>query len=500
MTADLPKYDDYRPAEQADELADGASASAGAADPTPWQRLHVRMIWVDAIWTILSLAPSAIAIWVVGVEPTLGNLWPVIAIAVFGVMGAVTDALRWVFTRYRVTNEYVERRTGVFVRRYRSVRRDRIRSVDSTAKLRHRLARLRVVSIGAGQQAAAGESALALDAVTKDDAEGLRRELLSAAGSETEPRAHDDEEPDKQVFARLRPHWVVYNVFNVWAYVMAAGLLWGGFWLASTFGIDVVGFLDALADWEALGWGWTITIAVLVTGALGVVGLAVNFFTEYWNFELARVPGERGTLLRTRRGLFQTREVNRDDTRMRGVEISEPVLWRWMGMADTNVITTGLDRWSISQPATILPRGPIGVARPVAAAVLGRHPGPLDAPLERHPRAALHRRMWWGDVHERCRRRRARMAGRHRCVAVVDDLGGIGHLATHPLLRLDRLPRPGPCDRRRVRRRPFRPDDADERGAEAQGSEHDRGARVDPATAPGPEDRVCDDGGRLGCL
>lgn len=61
-----------------------------------------------------------------------------------------------------------------------------------------------------------------------------------------------------------------------------------------------------------------------------------------------------------------TREVNRDDRRLRGVQIAEPVLWRWMGMAATRVITTGLSIWSTSRPATILPRGPIGVARPVA--------------------------------------------------------------------------------------------------------------------------------------
>ncbi|MEX2445876.1 MAG: PH domain-containing protein, partial [Dehalococcoidia bacterium] len=68
-------------------------------------------------------------------------------------------------------------------------------------------------------------------------------------------------------------------------------------------------------------------------------------------------------------------------------------LWRWMGMADTSVITTGLSLSSASQPATILPRGPLSVARPVAAGVLGLDPSPLEAPLRPHPRAALRRRI-----------------------------------------------------------------------------------------------------------
>ncbi|WP_129668098.1 PH domain-containing protein [Phytoactinopolyspora endophytica] len=408
MSESLPSYRDYEP--------DPAESTE-----TPWRRLHSRVIWVDVAQTLLSLTPAVLALLVFGTEPSAGTLWPVVAIGVFGTLGAVTDGVRWFFTRYRVTGSYVERRTGVFVRQYRSVRRDRIRSVDATAKLRHRLAGLRVINIGAGQQSSAGESALVLDAILKADAEELRQDLLWArpngtrgrdgtgqaeavpagvlAEARTEPAvdvATDD--VDERVFARLRPSWVVYNMFNVWAYIMAIGLLWGGFWLASTFGIDVEGFIDGLADWDELGWGWSIAIGLAVTGAIGVIGLAVNFFTENWNFQLARVAGEHGTQLRTRKGLFTTREVNRDDNRMRGLQISEPLLWRWMGMADTNVVTTGLSLWSSSQPATILPRGPIAVARSVAADVLDVRPSPLDAPLERHPRAALHRRMWWATA------------------------------------------------------------------------------------------------------
>ncbi|MDP2712186.1 MAG: PH domain-containing protein [Solirubrobacteraceae bacterium] len=383
-------------------------AGAVAAGDAPWQRLHSRMIWVDAVQTLLSLVPAGVALWVVGFEQGIGSLWPVVAIAVFGVLGAVSDSLRWIFTRYRVTDEYVELRSGVFVRRYRSIRRDRIRSVDAEAKLRHRLSGLRVLKIGAGQQSAAGESALSLDAVVKQDAERLRRALLRGPDR---PVADDLDEADgaagdaaaqerehEHVFARLRPEWVIFNMFNVWAYVMALGLLWGAYWVTTMFGLDVGGFVEGLLDWEALGWGWTIAIGALVVGIVGVVGLALNFFTEYWNFELARVPGEKGTLLRTRRGLFKTREVNRDENRMRGIQISEPLLWRWMGMADTNVVTTGLSVWSMAQPTTILPRGPIGVARPVAAAVLDVPASPLDVPLRRHPRAALRRRLWWATL------------------------------------------------------------------------------------------------------
>ena len=400
-----------------------------AADDTPWRRLDSRMIWVAAAQILLSLLPVPVLGWVGGGALGSGGLWPVAGIAAYGIVTALADAWRWTFTRYRLTDDYVERRTGLVVRSHRSVRRDRIRSVDIDARLRHRLAGLRVVNIGAGQQSSAGESAFALDAVSTTDALALRQLLQGTATADTEEAGRHadtdidistdtDSEPraeaaDEQVFARFRPGWVIYNVFNVWAYVMALGLLWGGYWLAAAVGIDARGFVGGLRDWDSLGLGWTIAVGVTVVSLLGVLGLGINYFFEFWNFELARVPGKDGTVLRTRQGLLRTREVDRDDNRMRGVQIAEPVLWRWLGVADTTVITTGLSIWSTQQPTAVLPRGPISVARPVAAAVLARdagpvHTGPTDAgpidpspittSLTVHPRRALRRRLWWATA------------------------------------------------------------------------------------------------------
>lgn len=392
MTAQLPGHD---------EAVVESDRPADIAADVPWRRLDAKVIWVDAIRVVVSVLPAGIAVVVVGVDVSLSALWPVIAIAVIGVIGAANDVLRWVKTRYRVTDEYVERRTGLLVRKYRSIRRDRIRSVDAQAKLRHRLARLRKVTIGAGQQSAAMESALSLDAVSRDTAEWLRTELLLRRRGPGHQPASAEDMPAADVgdvYARIRWSWIGYNLFNVWAYVMAIGLLWGAFWLGQTFGLDPGGFVVGLADWDALGWGWTIAVAAVVVGVIGVIGLAVKFVSENWNFVLARVPADGGTVLQTSHGLFRTREVNRDDNRLRGVLISEPLLWRWMRMADTSVITTGLSVWSTA--STVVPRGPRSVARRVAAAVLARDSAdsPFEVPLLRHPGSALRRRLLWASL------------------------------------------------------------------------------------------------------
>lgn len=391
---------------------DQETTSAGDTSPEmtiegPWIRLSTRMIWADGLWSLLSLAPMVIAVGVFDHALDAGNLWPLIAVAVFGVLGAVGDALRWVFSRYRVTGEHVELRTGVFFRQHRSVRRNRIRSVDVDAKFWHRLVGLRVLKIGAGQQSATGESAFELDAVSKQEAESLRRLLLHNRPEATVPEAVQEAAPEAdpgeraekaRVLAGFRPGWVVYNVFNVWAYVLALGLLWGTFAFGTVFGFDPFGWILNLLNTGDLHWMWAVAAGVVALGVFGAIGLAFAFWTEYWNFELARVPGAEGTLLRTRQGMFRTREINRDENRIRGVQISEPVLWRWLGVADTTVITTGLDEESLSQPTAVLPRGPVGVTRPTAAAVLDAAVNPLEAPLRRHPRPALGRRLWWATL------------------------------------------------------------------------------------------------------
>lgn len=386
-----------------------AGTAGPAAPEVPWQRLSPRVVWVDIVVSLLALSPTAVAVWGFGVPVTFDALWPLIFVAVFGVTGAVSDILRWAFTSYRVTPLDIERRTGLFVRRHRTLHRDRVRSVDTAAKLRHRLAGLRIVTVGAGQQTGAGESALVLDALSRADAAALRAHLLetpassrsvaseSAGATAESGDPQDTSEERVEVFATFRPWWVIYNMFSIWAFLMAAGLLWGAFWFLSTFGIDLFGSVARLADWEAIGWVGVTLVAIAAAGLLGAIGLGVTFLLGYGRFELARTRSGDRTHLRTRRGLLSTREVNRDESRMRGLTISEPVLWRWMGMADTNAITTGLSMWDAEGPSAILPRGPLSVARRVAGDVFGPA-NPFDVPLTRHPRTALRRRLWWATV------------------------------------------------------------------------------------------------------
>ncbi|MGH8877233.1 MAG: PH domain-containing protein, partial [Stackebrandtia sp.] len=191
--------------------------------------------------------------------------------------------------------------------------------------------------------------------------------------------------------ARLRWGWLVHNVFTVWAFLVAAGLVWGGNALGGFIGVDLLDWAARSLGWHGF-WHWpSMVAAVAGLGLLGVAGLAVVFVTENWGFRLTRVHGPSNSTLRTQKGLFSTREVNRDEARLRGVQLDQPLLWRWMGTTGTVAISTGLSVFS--EGRDLLPRTNISTAQAVAARVLPAA-GPLFARrLGRHPRAALRRRV-----------------------------------------------------------------------------------------------------------
>jgi putative membrane protein len=382
-----------------------------SVDDVAWRRLSVRVVWINVVRLLLSLIPGYLGIVVLN---DTGPVTPLVIASAIGVLGAVVDFRRWMTTRYRVTAERIEMRTGWLVRKDRFVPRDRIRSVDSSAKARHRLAAVRVVHIGSGE----ASSSFTLDALSADATERLQRELMTGSYRPSPDRVGDttaapvdttaapvdaatapaatapDDAVARTVIARFRWRWVWYNSVSVLAPLMVIGPLFGAYWSLRPFGIDLLRLAGNLADWREVGLGWAVAGGLAVTFPLGILGLAVAFVMENWKFELVRTGTPPHTTLLTRRGLVNTSTVHRDDQRLRGLNVREPLLWRWWGLADTRVITTGLRQAGGSEPGSaILPRIKLDEARAVARRVLPDGPAPMAADLHRHPRGALTRRL-----------------------------------------------------------------------------------------------------------
>src|SRR5206468_3010189 len=138
-----------------------------------WRRLSPRMLAVHPVQEIGRALPVLLAV-VVASHRNHGPVW--------GALGAVLAVgygiLRWATTSYRVTPEQVQVRRGLVRRRVLSVPRDRVRTVDLTAHALHRVLGLTRLTIGTGQSDHKSDRGLRLDALSTDEAERLREELL----------------------------------------------------------------------------------------------------------------------------------------------------------------------------------------------------------------------------------------------------------------------------------------------------------------------------------
>ncbi|MGW4802103.1 PH domain-containing protein, partial [Nonomuraea sp. NPDC004297] len=231
------------------------------------------------------------------------------------------DVLRLRATRWRLTPERLEVRSGITVRRHRSIPRDRVRSVDLRADPVNRVFGLTVVKVGTGEHAEDGAE-LALDPLGRHEAESLRRTLL--------PQSEQAAEPGGPL-AELRWSWIRYAPLSVWTFTGAAVLLAALYKALGQFGFD--GFGDRIAtglwDWLAARPLPAAALLLAVNLLAGAAGAALLFAESWGRYRLEREPGR----LRMRRGLLTSRSLTLEERRLRGVEISEPLLLRLGGAA-----------------------------------------------------------------------------------------------------------------------------------------------------------------------
>ncbi|WP_338155636.1 PH domain-containing protein [Arsenicicoccus piscis] len=334
-------------------------------------------------------------------------------------------ALRWFTTRYRVTPTQVQLKTGVFARQTHTTPLDRVRTVDVTAPVIHRLLGLVRLEIGTGTHG----KGLQLDGLTSGEAEALRVALLhrrraatanTAAAAPTDPQ-HDQADPASGLYAdaptdqhpvhpgdahhldpqhldldldpspepevelaRFDPAWVRYAPFTT------SGLLTG---------LAIFGFAQPFLNRSGLAvWQWAEDVAehtavlVIVAVALVVVLVVlavlamITYVLNYWGLRVVRHGA--GTI-RVTRGLLTTRATTIEEARLRGVTMGEAVLVRALGGASLDAVSTGLK--GEGGGSTLLPPADRAVVARLADDVLGTA-APLGTPLVQHGPRALRRR------------------------------------------------------------------------------------------------------------
>jgi putative membrane protein len=390
------------------EETDGAGVASASGGE--WRTLDVRVLALHAARLAGALAPIALVL-LLG-----GDLDRTVVISLAFICGgaalrAASDALAWATTRYRVGDELVELRSGLLRRSALSVPRDRVRTVNLTAKPLQRAFRIATVEIGTGTHE---QGRLRLDAVAADEAARLRQALLTRAAAVVAPDLPLDLDatassdpvapPAEPVLARLRWGWLPYHLLSAWTLalpIIGLGALMNALnqlgveasvgRVAEHAAVDGIHRADDVSWWLALVLG---LVALVVLAVLGAVGAGLQFAESWWDYRLTR---EQSGNLHSRRGLLTTRSISIELRRLRGITLTEPLLQRAIGGASLNAIVSGLRRRPGERGGRadgLLPNVPRAEAEAVLADVLEQPTLPAELRVLRpHPRAALRRRL-----------------------------------------------------------------------------------------------------------
>ncbi len=422
------------------------SQAPRAPGAEPWQRLSPRMLLIHPVREVARFIPALVGLLFAGSSSGHGQWWSLGGVAIV----LAVSVLRWLTTQYQISSEQVRLRTGLLRRRTISTPSDRVRTVDVTAHLLHRMLGLARVSIGTGISDRKKEP-IVLDGLSTADAGRLRAELLHraragppggtmpadgpadgpaegpaptqaseldrfpAAGSVPAfpadgsvpafPAAGSvpafpaagplpSYEPAERVLAELRTSWVRYAPFTLSGALTALALAGFGWRIIDQTQVDAgrVGAIRVAARHlrDTPAWLDAVQAAVAVLVLISLLSV-IGYVLAFWNFRLTRHPGGS---LQTSRGLVTSRTTSIEERRLRGVELSEPLLLRAVGGARLVAVATGLrvGRGAERGGSLLLPPCPAGQAYRTAAAVLD-DPAALAGPLRSHGPIARRRRL-----------------------------------------------------------------------------------------------------------
>jgi putative membrane protein len=356
-----------------------------AVDHREWQRLDRLMLLVHPIKELLRFLPALVGLLVAGSASGSGEWWwNVLGIGAPIALGVA----RYLTTSFRIADGRVELRRGLLNKHVLSTPVDRVRTVDVSASLIHRVLGLTTVRIGTGTASKLGEDELALDGLRAHAADRLRSDLLHRTSS-PEAREAATAPGNAVVVARFEPRWLWYAPFTSAGLILAAAVLGAGGQVLDALGLWDHLQLDTAAE-EAARLSVLVLVPLLAIGVIVVASvLAVaGYIVTNFGFTVSYTKSDHAWHLR--RGLFTTRETSMDANRLRGVNVVEPLGLRLARGARLSAIVTGLNREQQGS-STLVPPAPEGVAHHVATQVLGTD-NPVVATLVDHGPAAVRRR------------------------------------------------------------------------------------------------------------
>ncbi|MEV5407567.1 PH domain-containing protein [Thermopolyspora sp. NPDC052614] len=380
----------------------------GGPQVLPPTRLSPRVLLIDPVRTLKSLFVPLVGVLFVGGFSPRSFLWAGLGI----VITVVYTSLRWATFTYQVVGDRLELNRALIGRSIRTIPLDRIRGVDISTPPLHRLLGLAVLRVDTGASGAGAQEG-ELNALTIGQAERVRALLLqraaatqaaegvaadarveagaAGAGPEAGAASPGAVGPDRsaepeQVLARVPRSWLKYGplsgAYLLTPFALLAGAIGLVFQAGQELGISA-STARSIGEWILERPYLLVGAAVVLVLAMPLVG-GVMYAIFHWDFTLRR----RGDFLVAERGLITRRSVSLEHQRVRGYEVLDGIGERPAGVVRLRAIVTGLG--DSSSRGQLLPATP----RPYALDTMAQAIWPFTLPLERHPPAALRRRLF----------------------------------------------------------------------------------------------------------
>lgn len=310
-------------------------------DREGWRRLHPVTPLLRSVQLLYALVIGAVVARFGG--PTVVVL--VVAIAAF----AAWITIGYLRFRYQVTEDSLIIHHGVLFRERRVIPRSRIQNVDLRAGLLQQILGVATARV----ETAGGQGTEAtLHVVSRAEGERLRDTFVALPGGRAAPMVLETAAPETVVHRATLLDLVIAGATSNRAGLLVAALLGGDYflgfmptdWLLGRFippelmapeaavnsllqtaqhnvRAFIIGLLALTLFFVLAGWGLSVLASVM----------------RFFDFRLAQTGGE----LRVSYGLFTRREKGFRRSRVQNVQVEEPILRRWLGLASLRVQTAG---------------------------------------------------------------------------------------------------------------------------------------------------------------
>ena len=175
------------------------------------------MLLVHPIREVIRFLPVLI-VFAVARTAAGGEQWQLFGVAIPIALGL----LRYLTTSFRINGGRIELQRGLFNRHVLSTPVDRVRTVDLTSSLIHRMLGLTKVRIGTGTASTSDEDRIDLDGLPLERARALRAELLRTSTADDEVAA--EQAPEREVVTFDRS-WVRFAPLTGSGVVIGAAAL-----------------------------------------------------------------------------------------------------------------------------------------------------------------------------------------------------------------------------------------------------------------------------------